>query len=596
MPDLEHERLEALLEAAERRRDTAERLAELGQLMSRCLDLSRVGQYAVDSLRALIPSLRAALYRGNPISDEMHLVAHANDPGITIVSQVVFPHATGMPGLAASERCLVVTENLLADPRVRLTPELRAYWASTPIRAVAAVPLLAGNGIVGVLVVSDVEGRVFTDEELRILEMFAAQVTVALENARLYARLEDKTHRLEVLHRLAVGLTATLGRQEVFTAVAGAALELFGDVGCSLWVLEPDGTTLRLVADEGIRFPDLRKARRLSVGQGLMGTVVAERRPIVLDDVQEGGHNQALSRAEGFRTAMAVPLLFGERCFGGISVRRRSLEPFGAEDVDLLTALAGHAAITIEQSRLYDDITRTNDDLRAKNTELDSFAFAVSHDLKAPLVTLEGMAGLLVEECGEKIGDEGRHYVTRILATVEQMNRLVRDVLMLARVGRESHPTERVSLDELVAEILDRTQDALKAKGATVSCQRLGEVRAVPTQMDQVFSNLISNAVKYSGASAAPVVEVGRSERDGTVEYYVRDNGIGIDPAYHAKVFEAFQRLKEVEAEGTGVGLAIVKKIVEGAGGRLRLESAVGAGATFFFTWPPDGGAPPPAR
>jgi signal transduction histidine kinase len=129
-----------------------------------------------------------------------------------------------------------------------------------------------------------------------------------------------------------------------------------------------------------------------------------------------------------------------------------------------------------------------------------------------------------------------------------------------------------------------------------VTCHPLGEVRAVPTQMDQIFVNLISNAVKYADPTRLPVVEIGRAERDGAVEYYVRDNGIGIDPAYHAKVFEAFQRLKEVEAEGTGVGFAIVKKIIESAGGRLRLESAVGAGSAFFFTWPLDGGARPPAR
>jgi signal transduction histidine kinase len=175
------------------------------------------------------------------------------------------------------------------------------------------------------------------------------------------------------------------------------------------------------------------------------------------------------------------------------------------------------------------------------------------------------------------------------------MNTLVRDVLMLSRVGRDEQPTERVSLDALVARIVERSAEALEARKATVTCHPLGEIRAVPTHVDQLFSNLIGNGVKYGRDGIPPVVEVGRVERGGTVEYYVRDNGIGIDPAYHAKVFEAFQRLKEVEAEGTGVGLAIVKKIVESAGGRLRIESAAGAGATFFFTWPQGGGALPEA-
>jgi signal transduction histidine kinase len=587
--------METLLEAAERRRETAERLAELGRLTSQSLDVCDVGQHAVDSLKALVPALRAALYSGDPTSDHLHLVADATDAEISIATQIVFPHGTGMPGLAAMERRLVVTDDLLTDPRVRLTPELRDYWASTPIRAIAAVPLLGSSSILGVLAISDGEGRVFSDEELRILEMFAAQVTVALENARLYERLADKTQRLEVLHRLAIGLTAMLGRQEVFTALARGALELFGDVGCSLWVLEPDMTTLTLMADEGIRFPQLRKTVRMQVGQGMMGTVVAERRPIVLENIQERGHNQALSKAEGFRAAMAVPLLFGEQCFGGISVRRRSREPFHAEDVDLLTALAGHAAITIEQGRLYDDMRVKTLALEAKNAELDTFAYAVSHDLKAPLVTLQGMAAMLAEDCGPQLSDDGRHYLSRMNATVAQMGALIGDVLMLARVGRDKHPGARIALDEVVDIVLDRCGDMIAARGVKVTRMPLGSVWGNQTQLEQVLTNLVTNAVKYLGDAAAPQVDIGRIEHGGITEYFVRDNGIGIDPAYHARVFEAFQRLKDVEAEGTGVGLAIVKKIVESAGGRLRIESAPGAGAAFFFSWPQVGGALPPA-
>jgi signal transduction histidine kinase len=114
----------------------------------------------------------------------------------------------------------------------------------------------------------------------------------------------------------------------------------------------------------------------------------------------------------------------------------------------------------------------------------------------------------------------------------------------------------------------------------------LGEVRGLRAQVEHVLYNLVANAVKYLGPQATPQVEIGRAERDGTVEYFVRDNGIGVDPAYHAKIFEPFQRLKDVDEAGSGVGLTIVKKIVEAAGGRVRVESAAGAGSTFFFTWP----------
>jgi signal transduction histidine kinase len=120
----------------------------------------------------------------------------------------------------------------------------------------------------------------------------------------------------------------------------------------------------------------------------------------------------------------------------------------------------------------------------------------------------------------------------------------------------------------------------------TVTRGDLGAVQAIPIQMEQVFANLIGNAVKYIGDTADPRVEIGKIERGGTIEFYVRDSGIGIAPEHHARVFETFQRLKDVEVQGSGVGLAIVKKIIEAAGGGLRVESAVGQGSTFFFTWP----------
>jgi signal transduction histidine kinase len=224
--------------------------------------------------------------------------------------------------------------------------------------------------------------------------------------------------------------------------------------------------------------------------------------------------------------------------------------------------------------------------LQAKNAELDSFAWALSHDLKAPLVSLQGMAGLLVDECGNELGEAGQHYLARIAGTAAEMGALIRNVLTLAKIGREEGPTEVVSLDDVADLVLERLAEPIRARGVKVTRGVLGEVRGLRTQMEQTLSNLIGNAIKYLGPTAAPRVEVGRIERDGSVEYYVRDNGIGIDPVYHAKIFQAFQRLKDVEAEGTGVGLAIVKKIVEAAGGQIRIDSAVGAGSTFFFTWP----------
>lgn len=239
-----------------------------------------------------------------------------------------------------------------------------------------------------------------------------------------------------------------------------------------------------------------------------------------------------------------------------------------------------------ENTRLREDLERALDSLTAKNTELDSFVYTVSHDLKAPLVTIQGMSSVLLSDHGETLDAEGRHYLARIQANIQQMERLITDLTTLSRVGREARPAEAVDVAELVDDLLVELAEPIRARGINVIGRNLGTVWAIRSQMGQVIGNLLSNAVKYMGDSPAPTVEIGMVTGEESVECYVRDNGVGIDAAYHEKVFEIFQRLKEVEAVGTGVGLPIVKKIVEAAGGRIWVESAKGQGATFRFTWP----------
>jgi signal transduction histidine kinase len=244
------------------------------------------------------------------------------------------------------------------------------------------------------------------------------------------------------------------------------------------------------------------------------------------------------------------------------------------------------AELAGENARLLAEARTAAAALRDKNAELDAFVHTVSHDLKAPLVTIQGMANLLVEDHAAGLDAGGRHYLDRIQTNTRRMERLLLELLALSRIGREDRPAEDVRLADVVRDVLAELQEQVRARGITVVVGDLPTVVAVRVQIEQIVRNLLSNAVKYMGEAPSPTIEVGAIRRDTEVECWVRDTGIGIDPRYHDEIFGIFHRLKEVEAEGTGVGLAIVKKIVDAAGGRVWVESARGHGSTFHFTWP----------
>ena len=196
------------------------------------------------------------------------------------------------------------------------------------------------------------------------------------------------------------------------------------------------------------------------------------------------------------------------------------------------------------------------------------------------------MAGLLLEEYRSQLPEEAARYLGRIQANAQQMEQLILDLLALSRIGREARAATAVSLAEVVDDVVADLAGPIRKRAIQLVRGELLTIWGIRTQVEQVMGNLVGNAVKYLGDTSQGRVEVGAVDRGAFVECSVRDNGIGIDPAYHERIFEVFQRLKDVEVEGTGVGLAIVKRIVQASGGRIWVESVKGQGATFHFTWP----------
>jgi len=239
-----------------------------------------------------------------------------------------------------------------------------------------------------------------------------------------------------------------------------------------------------------------------------------------------------------------------------------------------------------ERRRNEDALRTAKETAEAANKELESFSYSVSHDLRAPLRAIDGFSRILLEEYGEKLDDEGQRLLGVLLTNTAKMGHLIDDLLAFSRLGRKPLRASRVDMNALVGGVL---REALAASGSPPNCtvHPLPDAVGDPALLQQVWVNLISNAIKFTSRAERPEIEVGARDEENAVVYWVRDNGAGFDMRYAGKLFGVFQRLhRDAEFPGTGVGLAIVQRIVARHGGSVRAEGAVGAGASFEFSLP----------
>jgi signal transduction histidine kinase len=225
-------------------------------------------------------------------------------------------------------------------------------------------------------------------------------------------------------------------------------------------------------------------------------------------------------------------------------------------------------------------------ELEAKNAEMERFAYTVSHDLRSPLVTIQGFLGFLQEDVRDRDGEKIDADIEMISDAVEKMDYLLQDTLRLSRIGRVANPPEDVPFEDIVGDALGSISEMARSRGVEISlAEEWPIVHVDRLRIGETLVNLIENGIRYSADQPRPRVEVGWRKDDEETVFFVRDNGIGIDPGQQEKVFELFYKA-DPEGEGTGAGLAIVKRIIEVHGGRIWVESEEGEGSTFCFTLP----------
>ena len=330
----------------------------------------------------------------------------------------------------------------------------------------------------------------------------------------------------------------------------------------------------------------------ISLGVGLPGQVFASGRPAWISDVTRDPtfHRQELAKAIGARAALALPVLAGKEVVAVLEFF--ATEPLEPDEplLDVMAQIGTQLGRVIERKRAAEALEKWISEVEEANRELEAFSYSVSHDLRAPLRAMDGYSRILLELDASGLSEQAKEFLERIRKNAQHMAQLIDDLLNFSRLGRQALRTQPVAPADLVYQALADLRDELEGREVRVTIGELPLCQADPRLLRQVYANLLGNALKYTRTRRQAVVEVGYSSNSGEpgeCVYFVRDNGVGFDMRYADKVFGGFQRLHRAEDyEGTGIGLATVKRIVQRHGGRIWAEASVNQGATFYFTLP----------
>src|SRR6266540_3795035 len=413
--------------------------------------------------------------------------------------------------------------------------------------------------------------------------------------ARGAMRTEGVTHHRLLLAAIGSSLQAMAGRpvdQRVTATLNQLCLtgtRSTGALAAAIALGDKTGQQLTICAAIG---PPML-AGSLTPSDGAIGRAWHACQPTVARTPADFGVDATpLTAAIGAGALLVVPIATAERAWGLLVVFLNRGPLFAADDLNLLALLTEQSAIALDNAALLEEqqtlvrrLHQRTAQLEATNKELEAFSYSVSHDLRAPLRSIDGFSLALLEDYGDRLDAHGQDYLQRVRAATQRMAQLIDDLLGLARVTRSELRHEHVDLSALTAAIVGEFQRAYPDRQVEVDIAPGLVAHADTRLLHVVLENLLGNAWKFTVKCPCARIEVGAVPCDGQVAYFVRDNGAGFDMAYADKLFGAFQRLHAMtEFSGTGIGLATVQRIIHRHGGRVWAEAAVEQGATFYFT------------
>jgi signal transduction histidine kinase/DNA-binding response OmpR family regulator len=530
----------------------------------------------------------------------MHLWAHHNyTPEALALVRGRYPAPvteTSLVGLAVRERALVHSGDTAADPRFRRT----RYTDALGIRAQASVPLLRDGQPIGTLNVLRNAPGAFTDRQLQLLQTFADQAVIAIENSRLLREIQARTAELQrsveqltALGEVGRAVSSSLDLETVLTTIVARAVGLTGVDGGVVFEYDEAAEEFEQRTSTGQEaLAEARRRARFRKGEGVVGRTAITREPVQVPDITRPGAYESRLRESlvesGVRALLAVPMLREGHLMGSLVVARNSPGEFPPETVDLLRTFATQSALAIQNARLYRQI-------EVANRHKSEFLASMSHELRTPLNAIIGYSEMLQEEAEDLAQEAFIPDLKKINSAGKHLLELINAVLDLSKIeaGKMDLFLEPFDVAPLVTDIAAVVAPLADRNGTRleVRCDPgVGEMRADLTKVRQALFNLLSNACKFTERGTVTLAAA-REAGDGgdRVVFTVRDTGIGMTEEQIGRLFQEFTQAEAATSRrygGTGLGLALSRRICRLMGGDVTVESAPGRGSTFTVRLP----------